>query len=355
MSLTIMLTLKDREDFTYRWMRYFNDSYCPYKILIADGGDNMELELHLRNHSNYPNLEYEYIRYPFDSTLSDFYAKIVDVFSRVETDYLLQADNDDFYNFDIIPDLIKWLDMNEDYVGARGELVNFEVFNRQGISKSQVCGNKYNAYLVKAPSIDSEDYLERIKNLCEGMSEYDYYSNWYSITRTDFLLKTWSQLVTLENKEVIVLEILSHVMMVQSGKIKIFHQPFYFRQSNTSTFGDTLVIGNSFLERCLYGNPLSIFSYAVDHFIKPESDKSRNQILASLAVWLEVFIVNIHRNSRVPSRGSRIKKAFKRLPFFGNLITQLSTRYKVLLGISTSGRILRLREIEPYILNSRKK
>ena len=37
MKLTIALTLKGREEFTYRWMEYMNEMRCPYKILIADG------------------------------------------------------------------------------------------------------------------------------------------------------------------------------------------------------------------------------------------------------------------------------------------------------------------------------
>ena len=73
-KLTIVLTLKDREAFSRRWMRYMNDQCCPYKILIADGGADEGIESELRNPTNYPNLDYEYIRYPFDNDWKDFYA-----------------------------------------------------------------------------------------------------------------------------------------------------------------------------------------------------------------------------------------------------------------------------------------
>jgi glycosyltransferase domain-containing protein len=109
-KLTITLTLKGRDEFTYRWMDYMNNIACPYKILIADGGDNKFLEEHLQNYSNYPLIHYEYIRYPFDETTSLFFKKLESLISKVTTEYILQADNDDFFLLDRIPELIDFLE-----------------------------------------------------------------------------------------------------------------------------------------------------------------------------------------------------------------------------------------------------
>ena len=99
-ELTIILTLKDRVSFSYRWMEYMNDLSCPYKILVADGGEDKNIENHLKDINNYPNLDYSYIRFPADNTLSDFYRKFVSVINSVKTPYLLFADNDDFFLLD---------------------------------------------------------------------------------------------------------------------------------------------------------------------------------------------------------------------------------------------------------------
>ena len=36
-KLTILLTLKGRESFTYRWLEYSNNIRLPFRIYIADG------------------------------------------------------------------------------------------------------------------------------------------------------------------------------------------------------------------------------------------------------------------------------------------------------------------------------
>ena len=143
MSLTVVLTLKGREAFTYRWMSYMDGLKFPYKILIADGGDNQNLESHLRDHKNYPNLDYKYIRYPLDNNLEDYFNKLFDVLSRVKTKYTLHADNDDFYLLDNIENHLEFLDENFDYVSSRGSLVNLELVNRNYESISSPTGHAY--------------------------------------------------------------------------------------------------------------------------------------------------------------------------------------------------------------------
>ena len=84
-QLTIVLTLKDRTAFTHRWLRYLNGISCPYPILIADGGDDADLEAHLRNGANYPQLRYDYVRYPVDEDYRRYYLKLADAIERVTT------------------------------------------------------------------------------------------------------------------------------------------------------------------------------------------------------------------------------------------------------------------------------
>ena len=74
-KLTILVPLKDRSEYTKRFMSKTNDKKCTFKILLADGGGDVDIENHLKEYTNYPNLNYEYFRYPFDSTFEHFYKK----------------------------------------------------------------------------------------------------------------------------------------------------------------------------------------------------------------------------------------------------------------------------------------
>jgi glycosyltransferase domain-containing protein len=352
-KLTIILTLKGRDEFTYRWMGYMNANKCPFKIIIADGGDGMQIEAHLRNVNNFPNLDYDYIRYPFDVNVDSFYKKLENVISIVKTDYILQADNDDFFLLDRIPRLIEFLDQNPDYVAARGHLVNFEVYNEKGISKAQVRGCCYNAYEKNAPSITDDCPLIRIEKLCHGMADYDYYSNWYSVIRTSPLQKIWSDLITIPIKEVIVLEILTHVFLMHAGKLKVISSPFYLRQSNTSVFGDTLVLENQFLERCIYNNAFSEFPYAVKSFMGLDDEGASKDVLKSIAWWLNIFIFNIQHRNNLSSGGlRRCLIQIKHFPFFGFMFQRAKWALSDFFIFGSNRQRIMLKEIEPFIISS---
>ncbi len=47
-SLTILMPLKDRAQYTARILGYYNALQCPFKFLIADGGSHQELRKILR-------------------------------------------------------------------------------------------------------------------------------------------------------------------------------------------------------------------------------------------------------------------------------------------------------------------
>ena len=58
-DLTIVLPLKDKSNFTHRWMKYAEKKFQDYKIIIADGGKDKEVETILSNKSNYNKIDYQ--------------------------------------------------------------------------------------------------------------------------------------------------------------------------------------------------------------------------------------------------------------------------------------------------------
>jgi len=175
--------------------------------------------------------------------------------------------------------------------------------------------------------------------------------NWYSITRTSALQKVWKDLITLRIKEIIVLEILSHVMLLNAGKLKVISVLFYLRQSNTSVHGATLVLGNEFLERCISTNAFSEFSIAVERFMGLNNKEDREKVLKSIAGWLNVFVFNIRRNHQVHAGKSyRFATLIKRVPLFGSLVKYVFISLKSLALKSPKRERVRIKEIERFII-----
>ena len=66
--LTIVMPLKGRRLFTFRFLRYADALRMPYRFIVADGQVNEAAARHLENsRETFPNLDIEYIRYPDDT------------------------------------------------------------------------------------------------------------------------------------------------------------------------------------------------------------------------------------------------------------------------------------------------
>jgi glycosyltransferase domain-containing protein len=361
MKLTIVLTLKDRIEFTYRWLKYMNDVKCPYKILIADGGESLEIEKHLKNTHNYPNLVYDYIRYPVDENLDLFYKKLADVFSLVLTDYVLWADNDDFFLLDHVEKMIQFLDFNPDYIGARGSSIDFEIFDEMGNSENTVQGKSYFATELSSPSIEQNSIYDRIQFLGENILKYNFYNNCYCLLKSSNISKIYANLSSLAYKSPIPLEILMNLMIVHAGKIKIYPYPYYIRQVGTSQYGDHAVSGNRFIEDAIRNNSFSVFFEALNKFFIFETTEERLRVEKSLGQWIFRLIISISNNNEFSNKNIfRFFQSLKKnIPI--NILFRIKPTIRIMLifikkliwNYSPKVTIVSLNQIEKYILEEK--
>ena len=361
MKLTIVLTLKDRIEFTYRWMKYMNDVKCPYKILIADGGKSLEIEKHLKNANNYPNLLYDYIRYPVDENLDLFYKKLANVSSLVVTEYVLWADNDDFFLLDHVEEMIQFLDFNTDYVGARGSTIDFEIFDEMCNSDNVVQGKSYFATELISPSIEQNSSYDRIQFLVENILKHNFYYNFYCLFKSSSISKIFADLSSLAYKSPIPLEILMNLMIVHAGKIRIYPYSYYYRQVGTSQYGNQAVSGNKFIEDAIQNNSFSVFFEALNKFFIFETAEERLRVEKSLGQWILKLIISIHNNNEFSNRNTfRFFQSLKRnIPnkilfrIKPTIRTMLIFIKKLIWNYSPKVNIVPLNQIEKYILEEK--
>lgn len=230
-KLTIVLFLKGREPYTLRWLEYMNEARCPFKILIGDGSDSDFIANHMKQ-SDYPNLHYDYLRFPPDKTLDEYYTKAEETFKRIKTDYSVLVDNDDFLSLENLKEQVRFLEQNVDYVCCGGPTVFFESLGGQTqVGNSEVL---FSGAIGRLPN-DCENTMERVVN---GVLNYDCYL-WYNVTRASAAKNMFAMMKRIAPKNVFLSEYLWITMTPLLGKVGAISNSSYYRQLGTSQVHST--------------------------------------------------------------------------------------------------------------------
>lgn len=309
-KLTIILTLKNRSEFTYRWLEYMNGVKCPYFILIADGGNDSEIEWHLKDKSSYPNLTYEYIRFPFDENLSFYLNKIVDTVALVESDYLLFADNDDFYLLDNIKTCIDFLDNSDDYVSSAGKSVWMTLYSKSNTIVTTTHGEHYllKTYGDRGKNIDQADPASRIEYFFQNVDRDQLWLKYYAITRTSAVKIYCEYLKTSMFGDLNMFEICYQMFLLHYGKHREFNFPYYIRQEGSTQSKAELKWENNLAERFVLNNAFSEFRTFLNYLIISDADKYR--VLRSFLMWFTLHAQSLYIDSEI-----KIRKFLKNILF----------------------------------------
>ncbi len=167
-NISILLILKDRTPHTHRLLTYLKLVQCNWPIVIADGGsEDLELD------KKYPELNIDYIKYPFDKTLTEFHNKMADAIDHVQTQLTVSVDNDDFYFNSGLTKDIEFLRTHPSYTSSRGSVDKFVVSNGCYGTITE------KGQLYKRPSIIGETAAERISSQSKLWN-----GAWHNVIRT---------------------------------------------------------------------------------------------------------------------------------------------------------------------------
>ena len=223
-NLTIILSLKGRPGFTFRWMEYAASINLPFKVVIVDGGDDKDVEERLSSSKSYNQVRYKYYRFPYDESYLDYFSKLETAFDHVETDYVVMADNDDFFVIDGLRKNVEFLMENSDYISCGGEVGGL-FFDNDECFEFGVSSNKQN-------NITSESSMSRVLS---HFNSYD--ATYYDVHRTEQLKKCFSKLRVLNPSDLFVAELITSCMTVASGKVKKDNYLHLVRQNNSPGSG----------------------------------------------------------------------------------------------------------------------
>ena len=229
-ELTILLTLKDRTAYTCRWMAYLDSIKFPFNVLIADGGFDEDLPRVLSDASRFPNVSYEYVRYPPDRCYADYFAKIENALSRIQTPFVALADNDDFFVVHGLQESVDFLRLHPEYATCGGQIACFSVLGPEGVDPEQ---RLYGARVTWRPSFIqqpplAENARTRVRNHCAGFVE-----PYYHVQRTTALRRRFSAVKDLNPTDICLQEYLLGFLASVAGETRQLDTLYLVRQQNS--------------------------------------------------------------------------------------------------------------------------
>lgn len=233
-QLTILLVVKDRVPFTFRWMSYANDVRLPFHVCIADGGADDDVQRILSNRANFPHVKYEYVRYPLDRTYSDYFAKVADALSRIHTPLVAMAANKDFFIIDGLGEAAAFLMSHADYVTCGGQCAAFWVDGSTMCEReSTVYGQSVDWKCIREPESRSEDTARaRLRNpVLWGHAIYTH------VRRTELQRAHFNTLRELAFSHLFLHEQMIECLTAIAGRSKVLDTLYVARQWNAPDSG----------------------------------------------------------------------------------------------------------------------
>ena len=270
-QLTLLVTLKDRAGFTERLYQYFKNINYPFPVIFADGSLGDEHEIFFANAAQ-QDFDFSYVRFPPDLTFKDYYKKCFESLTLIKTPYVMVVDNDDFPIGEGQQEALSFLEKNADYVGCNGRVPGFSLSpdSHQPFGKHILCMNYYSASMDVAVPLDQEEPVERIKAYLK-----DFYSIYYSIFRTESVLKTFQQIYKLNFSDLGIVELFFSYHQLAQGKIHTIDSTTYMRQQGSSQSASSQ---KGWFDRLFYTNWLKDLKHCIDQ-VALESHTHENKSL----------------------------------------------------------------------------
>ena len=289
-KLTLLLTLKGRAEFTFRWLDYMERVRCPYRILISDGGADPEVEERLSSGREYTGLRYTYLRFPYDATHTEFYNKLSASARQVETPYVFLADNDDFLLLDALEQAVAFLDGNPGYSSYGGPPLLLTIRNKRAQEpKDLLWGQSVILGMgPQGPNFEHQHPGDRVRMSLTQHFFLGYY--WYNVHRTKTIQRFLDELASIDFEKIIFAEYLLLAVLANDGMIRHDALPFYVRQLGTSMGAGNSGLGaDNLLLMSLYpfwGKDVGAFIAKACALVGERPEKAGDDFRAGLATML---------------------------------------------------------------------
>jgi hypothetical protein len=218
-KITAILTLKDRNYYTKRWLHFNYSKDINY--IIADGS---RLKKNLFFFQKHKKKNITYIRFCPDKKLKNFVSKIYESIKLVKTEYLFFCDNDDFINLKTFK-----LTKIKSFPQCKFELFgyNLKILAEKSFQK----GKRF----LFSPCINQGNYklfnnLSKKQRLLVCLNTYNHF--WYNIYSKQAAMKLWKIIFKMKIKNPYALEIAHSLLAISLLSYKYLPIVHYARVIN---------------------------------------------------------------------------------------------------------------------------
>ncbi len=242
-DLTLLLLLKDREDFSKRWLSYFERSKMNISVFVADGSKKKTSLFD-------DNKFFEYKYFGPDKNFNTYRSKVIGALEKINTKYVLFASNDDFYIKNGLVKALKKLKSDKNYSAARGLIKTFSVNSPNGLYGKLIVKDT----LYKKGSILSNKPHERILEFTKKSNGI-----WHDIVKRDDILDAWKISKRSRFDNIIIHDLFTFLFICSRGKclragyIFMLHQDHKNRMGLKSEYSDTEILIGKILSRTSMG------------------------------------------------------------------------------------------------------
>ena len=296
LSLTLILLVKGRNNFTERWLKYIDEINFKFPIIISDGANDGFVENLLNSYQFKNKINIQFKQFDTNSGFKKYYEMKRDTLKEVKTKYSMICDNDDFVIQNGLNQLINFLDSNEEYISASGKILNFEIDNW----KLNTYGN-----LFFLPAYEYTRYIDPLNNWSEQLKSVfnNFQPNFYNIYRTEYLKKIFEETADINFSDLTMNEFFIQLRSVTMGKSKILNCHHYLRQRGTSQISNNFDFSSDLLKKNLPEDVRKlnkIFCEIVSHNKNEEKDHLSEIFEISFADYLRKTLAATMLRYRFP-------------------------------------------------------
>ena len=280
---TLLLTLRDRTQYTESFFEYLNQINFPEKILVADGSSDVGRISVQKIIKNHPNLNIEYHDFGFDNSYQKYYKKLKTSLGLIKSPYVLLIDNDDYVNLEGCLEACRMMD-NDPSIVACGRIADLYLFPRVQSCK-----------IRKSSSILQDSPEERLAYFAIRPDAI-----WGLMLKVEGLREAFNAVSDANFEQLHLMELLFNLNVIQRGRIsRIGSKPILYRRafSEESSSAENLK-DMSLLEKIFLNNFYEQWALVEKYYL--ELGFSDLQILRRY--WVNACISQSESSSKKQSR-----------------------------------------------------